>query len=656
MNVVLKCAITFVIAAGCLVVVSDVAEAQRGGRGGGSRGGGGGARPSMGRVGGGGGRPSGARPTGGSASRAPKRPQVSRPNVQRPSMANASRPTKPSRPQVSRPQPGTRPGVVSRPAGGGYSPSGTRPSVSRPSTRPASVAGRPSVRPPGHVRPTTPPSRPDGGLASNVRPGLGTRPTPGGGNRPTTLPGNIGRPGTGGDRPSIGGNRPGLGNVQRPTTLPGTIDRPGIGGDRPGIGGNRPGIGGNRPGIDIGGDVNIGSGNNIIGNRPGWNRPGWDRPDWNRPDWGWGGGNWTGHWHDHCIDHHHRWYNGCWSGNYWGSNWYQPLAWGAVGWGLGTLTSGWGYGTAYHNPYYVAPVAAATAPYNYAQPVVVNNYVTADADGGDTAAQDQPAPSGQALSTFDEGLAQFRSGDYQSALRTFDATLQRLPSDPVVHEVRALTLFALGQYESAAAVLNSFLSSAPGMDWTTMSSLYGKTEDYATQLRRLEQYCVAHADDPASHFVLTYHYLALGEQDDAVNALKVVVKNQPKDYTAKRMLDALAPPLSSIVATTEENAAAKSNSPETDLVGNWRAKTGSTTIDLAITEGSQFTWKATQAGAPPMELKGRVNSGAAELALETEDKGSMVGAVKSLGPEKWQFALSGAPPSDPGLSFERVKK
>ena len=33
----------------------------------------------------------------------------------------------------------------------------------------------------------------------------------------------------------------------------------------------------------------------------------------------------------------------------------------------------------------------------------------------------------------------------------------------------------------------------------------------------------------------------------------------------------------------------------------------------------------------------------------------MAGSVKSLGPDKWQFALTGAPPSDPGLSFERVK-
>ena len=45
-------------------------------------------------------------------------------------------------------------------------------------------------------------------------------------------------------------------------------------------------------------------------------------------------------------------------------------------------------------------------------------------------------------------------------------------------KLRVLTLFALGDYTPAAAALNSFLSSAPGMDWTTMSSLYGSIDDY----------------------------------------------------------------------------------------------------------------------------------------------------------------------------------
>lgn len=504
----------------------------------------------------------------------------------------------------------------------------------------------------------------------NFRPGGDARPSVG--NRPdlANRPGPGNRPGIGDKRPGAGGDRPSLGNVNRPATLPGRPvpdgGRPGIGnrpggGDRPTIGsGNRPGDrptigGGNRPGrpnrpgigdgnVNIGNNINIGSGN----------RPNWDRGNWNRPGWGWGGDGWAGNWHDHCIRPHYGWYNGCWTG-YWGSNWYAPLAWGAVGWGLGALTSPWGYGTGYYNPYYAQP-AAASVPYDYSQPVVVNNYAASDAEPGDATAEEaaETPENEQALKLFDDGLAQFKSGDYTAALTQFNAALQKLPDDPVVHEVRALTLFALGDYTSAAAALNSFLSSAPGMDWTTLSSLYGNTDDYQTQLRKLEQFCRSNPNDAAAYFVLAYQYLVIGSKDAAVDALKVVVKNEPKDYTAKRMLDALSPVQQ---PSTPEPLATPgpSDAPQTDLVGNWRAAAGNTTVDLSVTDDSQFTWKATQAGKPPVELQGQLASTNDELMLESKDQGVMAGSVKSLGPDKWQFVLSGAPPSDPGLSFARVK-
>jgi tetratricopeptide (TPR) repeat protein len=612
-----------------------------------------------------------------------------------------------NRPSV---RPPSNVGPVNRPsAGGGGFAGSNRPnlgngagSLNRPNLgnagagNLAGAGGRPSF-----------PNRPnigDAGFGSN-RPGGGERPSLGNVNRPNTLPGTVNRPGLGGDRPSLG-----TGN--RPTTLPGTIDRPNIGGNRPGIGGDRPGIGGgnrpgiggdrpnlggnrpgvgdgnrpgignvNRPGIgnvnrpnignvnrpnigngniNVGNNVNIGGGNFVGGGNFNGNRPGWDHGNWNNPGWGWGGGGWAGNWHNNCINGHYGWYNGCWPG-YWGSAWYRPLAWGAVGWGLGSWVSGWGYGTGYYNPYYATPVATATVPYDYSQPVVVNNYNAADvgADGAPVQVAAETPASEQGLNLFDAGLAQFKAADYAGALTNFDAALAKLPGDPVVHEVRALTLFALGDYNSAAAALNSFLSSAPGMDWTTMSSLYGSVDEYQAQLRKLEQYCRSNPKDPASAFVLAYQYLALGSKDHAINALRAVVKNQPKDATAKRMLDALSPPQPSAPAPADAPAPAETvadaAAPQTDLVGKWRAKAGDTTIDLAISEDSQFTWKALQAGKPPVELKGQLATTNDELVLESKDQGAMEGAVKSLGPDKWHFALSGAPPTDPGLSFARLK-
>ncbi|MBX7074019.1 MAG: tetratricopeptide repeat protein [Pirellulales bacterium] len=620
----------------------------------------GGVRPNVGaRPGGGNFHPSGGRPNFSPGARPGSGNIANRPSVRPPS--NVGPTTRPSFPSgglasANRPNIGNRPGGGNLPGTGG-----NRPNIggNRPTTLPGNVG-----RPGGGNRPSIPGSRPG-------QPGGGNRPSiPG--NRPGTPGdrpgiGNLpGRPG-GGNRPSIPGNRPGV-----PGDRPGIGNRPGRPGDRPGIG-DRPSIGGNRPGrpggnINIGNDVNIGGGNIGIGNIGGGNvgignRPGWDRPNWNNPGWGWGGGwggnGWAGNWHNHCINPHYGWYNGCWN-NYWGSNWYRPLAWGAVGWGLGSMTSGWGYGGGYYNPYYTSAVAASPAPYDYSQPIVVNTYSSDvnSGDGGASAPIDSPPAdpaAAQATKLFDEGLALFKSGDYRGSLAKFDAALAKLPGDPVVHEVRALALFALGDYKQAAAALNSLLSSAPGMDWTTMSSLYGNTDDYQKQLDKLHDFTEANPNDSAAHFVLAYHALVLGDKQSAIDALKVVVANQPKDATAKRMLDALAPANATPKPATPA-APDAAPAPEIDLVGLWRAKADGTQIDLKITEDSQFQWKAATDGKPPVELKGTLASTADELEFASEGQGSMAGAVKPLGPDKWQFSLAGAPPTAPGLTFERVKK
>lgn len=683
----MKIKIVFAIATIAIFVTFDCStsmlHAQR--RGGGGFGGGGGARPSMGRVGGGGGRPSMGAPSMGS------RPSVSRPNVSRPSpsfgsgnrpsFGNVARPsmpaTRPSAPTTrpslpSRPSlpnnpggPSTRPSLPSRPStGGGFHPGGSsRPTPTLPTTRPGTgqTPSRPSVKPPSSLIPSTRPSLPNRpttlpGNLGGTRPAPGdlTRPSP---NRPTPDRPTAGRPERPTTLPGNTGNRPSFGNIDRPTNRPATL--PGIAGgnrpqQRPVIGGDRTNIGNrfnngviNNGNINIGNTINVGNrGGNFVNTRPAWDH------GYNNPGWGIGGSGWAGNWHNHCINGHHHWYNGCWNHGYWGSSWYRPTAWVAVGWGLGRWTSPWGYGAAYYNPYYVAPAAVASAPYDYSQPVVINNYVDANATSGDASAIAQPVPESEpSLSSFDQGLEQFKSGAYSQALKTFDKSLKELPNDPVVHEVRALTQFALGQYTPAATSLNSLLSSAPGMDWTTMSSLYGNVDDYSKQLSQLESHCEAKKTDSAAYFVLGYHYLVVGEKEGAIAALQVVVENQPRDTTAKRMLDALSPPQAEPLAggrqSTDENSA-------TDLVGTWQAKAGATMIELKINEDSTFAWKATEAGQAPVELTGDLDAENDAIVLVNEDQGSMAGLVRSQGADQWQFLLDGAPTDDPGLTFVRM--
>jgi hypothetical protein len=141
--------------------------------------------------------------------------------------------------------------------------------------------------------------------------------------------------------------------------------------------------------------------------------------------------------------------------------------------------------------------------------------------------------------------------------------------------------------------------------------------------------------------------------------LRVVVANQPKDSTAKRMLDALAPPemvaAAKPVTPAEATPSPGNEGAYTDLVGKWQAKAGNTTVELTIGEDSQFTWKAAQPGKPAVELKGQVTTSGDSLMLENAKQGSISGAVKSGGADQWQFNLTGAPANDPGLTFVRKK-
>ncbi len=323
--------------------------------------------------------------------------------------------------------------------------------------------------------------------------------------------------------------------------------------------------------------------------------------------------------------------------------------------------TGWGVGVPYQNPYFVS----GSSGFDYSQPVVIQNIVSADATGGNADATAQAtAENQQAMDLFNASLESFRAGKFEDALAKQDGALKIMPTDPVLHEVRALSLFALGRYKEAAAALNSLLAVAPGMDWTSMSNLWGNVDDYTASLRKLEAFVKENPSDPSAMFVLAYHYLVIGQTDAAIKALEEVVKLQPKDATAQRILSSLRPPETTAAkpetpdvpptapATTDKPT---EDQPSTDLVGTWTTMAGDTAIMLTIDEESKYVWTATPPGKPPVELKGNLIASSDAIVLENEAQGSMIGRVTSGGPDKFTFTLRGMPPEEPGLVFERKK-
>jgi tetratricopeptide (TPR) repeat protein len=273
---------------------------------------------------------------------------------------------------------------------------------------------------------------------------------------------------------------------------------------------------------------------------------------------------------------------------------------------------GWAFGYYnYSNPYYSSTTVVDNSSYNYSQPLVV--YADSSSSSGDAAVYDATTytsasppedPPPAALSAFDEARQQFYAGDYTAALASTDAALKELPTDAVIHEFRALTLFAMGNYQESAATLYAVLSAGPGWDWTTMSGLYPDVATYEAQLRAAEEYRGLHADDPAILFVLAYHYTTAGHDDAALNQLQQLIKLTPNDPLAIQLLQGLDPDaeIPNPPQQVQPPKPAAAVEPST-LVGNWKATRDGGTFEMSLGDDELFSWKFTQ-GEQSAEVTG----------------------------------------------------
>jgi tetratricopeptide (TPR) repeat protein len=367
----------------------------------------------------------------------------------------------------------------------------------------------------------------------------------------------------------------------------------------------------------------------------------------------------TGDWHNNWGFHNNNyvnrsnyygnWYHGNWTNHnhpWYGYGYYRPWGWG-YGWGLATglaLTAmapwSWGY-YSYSNPYY-APAYYQSTPYiNYGQPIVATPPVDpAQASG----------PSQQALVLFNQARDSFMQGQYQQALAQTNQALQLTPDDPVMHEFRALCLFALKDYKDSAAALYAVLSAGPGWDWTTMSSLYPDIDVYTQQLRALEDYSAANPNSAEAHFLRAYCY-----NDAAARQLQAVVKLQPNDQLATQLLASLTQkPIDDTTPPPQPAPPAVAGQPvdAAALVGSWSAsRPDGTKFELKLSKDDQFSWGFTNQGKT-QQMTGKYTLADDYLILKASDENSLIGQV-AMQDGKLRFKLAGDNPADPGLLFTR---
>ena len=348
-----------------------------------------------------------------------------------------------------------------------------------------------------------------------------------------------------------------------------------------------------------------------------------------------------------------------WGGGYggYGGYGYRPLGWGLGAWGLGSLAYNSGY-LGYGNPYYNNSYGSY-GNYSYAQPIPVV-YSTS-----------QVVTTPNAVTTceqsLDDAIAAFKQNDYDASLDLINKGLHQCPDDSVMHEFRALVLFAKGDYQQAASTIHSVLAVGPGWNWTTLSSLYPSVSAvYTPQLRSLEAFTKEHPQDGAARFLLAYHYMADGYPDAAERQLQQVVKLVPNDRVAADMLRMVskapvgAPTETGQLPTpqppTEPTPAATPAIRPIDpamLVGTWGAsRDDGSKFEMTLNADRTFNWKFAQKETV-QEFGGTYTVEGNVLALERKDGGSLIAGVVPNGEQKFNFKLLGAPKEDPGLNFSK---
>jgi tetratricopeptide (TPR) repeat protein len=470
---------------------------------------------------------------------------------------------------------------------------------------------------------------------------------------------------------------------------------------------NRPNFGGNTIN-NIGGGNYFSNRNTNINNTTINNTTNVVNGGWGGGYRGWGGGAYGGGW---ASPYYGNWYRGGWgnAGSFWagvgtgamtsfglsalaGASAYPYAAasygaynyfptWGMStysGWGLGSVANTWLYSD-YANPYNAAVVAAqpaqATVVYDYSQPI---NVTVAPADESVATSNEQ---------VFSAARDAFANGNYQRALDLADQVVKQTPGAAVVHEFRALALFALRRYDEAASVAYSVLTAGPGWNWSTMIGLYPDSDTYTAQLRALEDFAKTTPASASAQFLLGYHYLVEGHQDVAVAQFERVLQILPNDQLSQSFVKAAnakkaqaqqaanapapAPAAQPGEAAANQVAAAPAAAPPAEapgqpdqpppapppppasMAGTWKASPAAdVAITLTLQQDGQFSWEVDTKGQK-QSISGQAGFKDNELALVQAEGPPLVGKVTQNGPDQFVFAPAGAGGKSPGLTFTR---
>ena len=135
-----------------------------------------------------------------------------------------------------------------------------------------------------------------------------------------------------------------------------------------------------------------------------------------------------------------------------------------------------------------------------------------------------------------QAKAAFKEAQYQNAYRLASHAAIEDAQNPQAHELRSLSMFAIGDYAGAAREAHLELAMGSPANWATLAGYYGSEADYVKQLRALEKFSMENATSADAHFVRAYHYLMTGYIDSFRTEMAAAAKIRPDDTLAANLL------------------------------------------------------------------------------------------------------------------------
>lgn len=152
----------------------------------------------------------------------------------------------------------------------------------------------------------------------------------------------------------------------------------------------------------------------------------------------------------------------------------------------------------------------------------------------------QPASEGERY----RGQAEqaFRAGDFDNAVRLANHALVETPQDGDLLLFFAQTLFAIGDYRAASAVIHDAASLLDPTRLRVVAETYNQYPEYDDQMDQLDQFIAANPGAAFAHFVRGYQLGFRGDADGALRDLRHAVALSQSDPLASQLIQRFSGP------------------------------------------------------------------------------------------------------------------